>query len=75
MSPTTTELAFARARLRAAGFTDEQCDEVTGMGLRRMPGCPADAPFVVKVATGALTIHGARQALALATPKPPETPA
>lgn len=71
MSPTKIELECARARLQAEGFTDEQCDQVTGLGLRRTPHCPPEAPIVVKVAAGALSINGARQALALANAKPP----
>lgn len=52
-------LAKARADLLAAGFSEAEIEAPTGFGLRRLPTCPAVAPLVLKVATGALSVQGA----------------
>jgi len=67
--PTTNEIDAARASLIAAGFTDAEIETVTGMGLRRLANCPAEASILVKVAAGALSLTGARRALRLIDPR------
>jgi hypothetical protein len=61
--PSDDDLAKARAALLAFGFTDDEVEVETGLGLRRLPNCPPKAPIVVKVAAGALSLVGARAAL------------
>ena len=63
--PTANEINAARASLLAAGFTPDEIAMTTGMGLRRLANCPAEATILVKVAAGALSLTGARQALKL----------
>jgi hypothetical protein len=62
-SPTESEIASARDALRAAGFSDADMAIVTGLGLRRLPNCPPEASILVKVAAGALSVHGASRVL------------
>lgn len=49
----------ARAELAAAGV--DNVDEVTGFGLRRLPGCKAEDTIMNKYRAGALTIEGIRR--------------
>mgnify|MGYP001595894718 CR=1 FL=1 len=64
--PSDDALAKARADLLAAGFTDAEIETETGMGLRRLPNCPGNAPIFVKFAAGALSLTGVKAAVDMA---------
>ncbi len=61
--PSADEIAGARAALLDFGFTADEIETVTGLGLRRLPNCPPKASILVKVAAGALSLTGARNVL------------